>query len=78
MIKAPAYYQFEWNVKDDYTYSDFGQVEARDGYHTKGNIWNHYTNPKGYMSLHYDINAQQQQSYGQEYNHNNKGYKSAY
>ena len=68
--KAPAHYKFDWAVKDDYAYLNYGQYEARDGYHTKGNIWTDYSGydykPAGHMKFDYDINAQQ--SYGHGYN----------
>ena len=37
-MQAPAYYKFDWAVKDDY-YNDFGQYEAREGDKTTGNYW---------------------------------------
>ena len=30
------HYKFEWAVKDDYSSTDMGQFEGRDGRHTKG------------------------------------------
>lgn len=35
-FKAPAEYQFSYDVKDDYSKNDFGHSEDRSGYNTKG------------------------------------------
>ena len=34
--QAPAYYNFDYAVKDDYTYVDMGHHETRNGDDTKG------------------------------------------
>ena len=34
--QAPAHYKYDWAVKDDYTYVDMSQYEARDGDKTTG------------------------------------------
>ncbi|XP_050720280.1 cuticle protein 18.6-like [Eriocheir sinensis] len=36
---APAQYNFNWAVKDDYSGNDFGQEESRDGYNTRGSYY---------------------------------------
>ena len=33
---APAHYNYEYKVHDDYHGTDFGHHESRDGYNTKG------------------------------------------
>ena len=38
-FKHPPYYKFEWAVKDDASYNDFGQSEARELDKTTGNYW---------------------------------------
>ena len=39
LLQAPAYYNFDYAVKDDYTYVDFGHNEHRDGDNTKGSYY---------------------------------------
>ena len=39
IMQAPAYYNFDYAVKDDYTYVDFGHNEHRDGDNTKGSYY---------------------------------------
>ena len=79
----PAYYNFDWRVKDDYYYTNFGQYEARNGYDTKGNFDTVYTGydskPAGYMKIEYVINAHpvQVQSYG-GYGHGGYSHGSTY
>ena len=36
---VPAQYQFQWQVKDDYSNNDFGQNEERDGDNTSGSYY---------------------------------------
>ncbi|XP_050720275.1 uncharacterized protein LOC127000552 isoform X1 [Eriocheir sinensis] len=36
---APAQYNFNWAVKDDYSSNDFGQEENRNGYDTQGSYY---------------------------------------
>ncbi|XP_042890252.1 pro-resilin-like [Penaeus japonicus] len=36
---APAKYDFNYAVKDDYSGNDFGHQEARDGYDTQGSYY---------------------------------------
>ena len=36
VTQAPAYYNFDYAVKDDYTYVDFGHNEKREGDKTNG------------------------------------------
>ncbi|XP_076036651.1 pro-resilin-like [Oratosquilla oratoria] len=33
---GPAQYDFNWEVKDEYSGNDFGHQESRDGYDTQG------------------------------------------
>ncbi len=35
----PAQYQFEWQVKDDYSQNDYGQQEERDGKNAQGSYY---------------------------------------
>merc|ERR1739838_554395 len=37
--EAPAKYDFNYAVKDDYTGNDFGHQEARNGYDTEGSYY---------------------------------------
>ena len=37
--EAPAKYDFNYAVKDDYSGNDFGHNEARDGYNTQGSYY---------------------------------------
>merc|ERR1712128_52989 len=37
--EAPAKYDFNYAVKDDYSGNDFGHQEARDGYDTQGSYY---------------------------------------
>ena len=37
--EAPAKYDFNYAVKDDYSGNDFGHQEARDGYNTEGSYY---------------------------------------
>ena len=37
--QAPAYYSFDYAVKDDYTYVDMGHKEDRNGDNTKGSYF---------------------------------------
>ena len=37
--QAPAQYDFNYAVKDDYSGNDFGHNEARDGYDTQGSYY---------------------------------------
>ena len=43
--QAPAHYKYDWIVKDDYTYVDMSQYEARDGDKTTGSY--HVVLPDG-------------------------------
>jgi len=36
---APANYEFQYGVKDDYSGNDFGQQESRDGDYTQGSYY---------------------------------------
>lgn len=36
---TPAQYNFQWQVKDDYSQNDFGQQEERDGDNTSGSYY---------------------------------------
>ncbi|XP_050720279.1 pro-resilin-like [Eriocheir sinensis] len=36
---APAQYNFNWAVKDDYSSNDFGHEETRNGYDTQGSYF---------------------------------------
>ncbi|KAK4325277.1 hypothetical protein Pmani_004138 [Petrolisthes manimaculis] len=36
---GPAQYDFNWNVKDEYSGNDFGHNEGRDGYDTQGTYY---------------------------------------
>ncbi len=36
LFQAPAYYNFNWLVKDDPSYNNYGQSESRNGDKTEG------------------------------------------
>ena len=36
VTQAPAYYNFNWLVKDDPSYNNYGQSESRNGDKTEG------------------------------------------
>ena len=93
IFKHPAHYKFDWAVKDDYYYNDYGQYESRYGYETKGLLATSYSGydnkPAGHQKIEYVIYSQpiQVQSYG-GYGHGgydntayggyNKGYSTGY
>jgi hypothetical protein len=39
LFQAPAYYNFDWTVKDDYSYNNYGQSESRNGDKTEGSYF---------------------------------------
>ena len=39
LFQAPAQYNFDWAVKDEYSGNDFGQQESRDGYNPQGSYY---------------------------------------
>ena len=86
LFQHPAHYKFDWAVKDDYYYNDYGQYESRYGYETKGHLGTGYSGydnkPAGHQKIEYVIYSEpiQVQSYG-GYGHggyNNKGYTKGY
>ena len=79
-LQAPAYYNFDYGVKDDYTYVDMGHNEHRDGDHTKGEYFvvlpdgrrqvvSYYVDGySGYVAdVKYDGHAKYDQSYKPAY-----------
>ena len=37
--QAPAYYNYNWAVKDDPSYNNYGQTESRNGDKTEGSYF---------------------------------------
>ena len=70
VLQAPAHYDVDWRVKDDYYYTNFGQQEKRYGYETLGKLDNVYTGydskPAGHQKIEYVVNSHpvQVSSYG--------------
>ena len=81
IIQHPAHYYFDWQVKDDYQYSDFGQQEERYGYDTKGRFGTSYSGYDGgiggFQKIEYVVEAKPMQV--NSYSHGgHSNYKSSY
>ena len=80
--QAPAHYNAEWRVKDDYYYTDMGMTEERYGYNTKNRMDTHYVGydgkPAGWQKIDRVIDDQpiQVSSNGGYAFNDNKGYSA--
>lgn len=91
-MQHPPYYKYDYRVKDDYYYTDFGHHEMREKYDTKGEFDTHYVGydykPAGHQKFDYVIHSEPVKIYGyekkgydkKEYEHKgyeHKGYKKS-